>query len=158
MKNKPAAAQNVFLDSFNKNLQINAIHVNVGQEYIVITEDKTYRCLTEWQRNIRNRESWIAPVSLLGSLTLTFVTATFKDALGVPKASWEAVFILGIAGSALWTLRAVYALLKSRGTDDVEGLIVRLKKGAVIQRATVDAIRADAQVQVTTVEPQIENH
>src|SRR5690606_38079535 len=40
----------VFVDALSKELTINAVHVNVAQEYIMITEDKTYRCLIEWKQ------------------------------------------------------------------------------------------------------------
>lgn len=139
---KKGQNQQVFVDAITKDLQINAVHVNVAQEYIMITEDKTYRCLSEWQRKVERKDSWIAPVSLLASLTLTFVTSTFRDALGFPKETWQAVFILGIAGSGLWALRSVMFLLQSRGGQTPEDLIDQLKKGAIIQRSSVETLRS----------------
>jgi hypothetical protein len=140
---KAGAPQNVFV-ALSKDLHINAVHVNVAQEYIMITEDKTYRCLTEWQRNVQRRDSWIAPVSLLASLALTFVTATFRDAFGVPKETWQAVFLIGVAGSAIWALRSLFILIRSSGSSrSVEDLIDQLKKGAVIQRSEVDTLQSE---------------
>jgi len=147
------APQNVFVDAISKDLHINAVHVNVAQEYIMITEDKTYRCLTEWQRNVERRESWIAPVSLLVSLTLTFVTATFRDAFGVPKETWQALFMLGIAFSGLWAVRAAVSVLRTRGHQSVEDLIDELKKGAVVQRTEISRVQSESRTAIPPAQP-----
>jgi hypothetical protein len=81
----------------------------------------------------------LAPLSLLSSLTLTFVTATFRDAFGIPKDTWQAVFILGIVGALIWTARTLWKAFNSRGTQTVEELLVQLKKGAIVQRASVQS-------------------
>lgn len=132
MKNDPILA------SISRDLvQINAVHMNVAQEYIMITEDKTFRCLIEWKTKVENRRAWLTPLSLLASLTLTFVTATFRDAIGVPKESWQAVFIIGIGAAMIWTLASLWTAFKARGTQSVEELLDQLKKGAVVQRSAV---------------------
>ena len=92
-------------------LQVRAVHFNVAQEYIMITEDKTYRCLREWKDNIETRKSWIAPVSLLIPLLLTFVTATFKDALGFPKETWQAIFLIGVVFAVVWSAKELVGLM-----------------------------------------------
>lgn len=110
----------------------------------MITEDKTYRCLSEWKRQVENRESWIAPVSLLASLILAFVTADFKDSFGVPKDSWRALFLIAGFLSVLWTIKALYQLFKTGASPSVEELIQELKKGAVVQRTAVDAMQTES--------------
>lgn len=137
--------QNVIVDAITKDLQINAVHMNVAQEYIMITEDKAYRCLTEWKMRIERRDSWIAPVSLLASILLAFVTADFRDAFGMPKETWRAVYVIGAVGAGIWTIRALIEMVKTRGNiHNIEDLINVLKKGAVMQKTTLDSVQAEA--------------
>jgi hypothetical protein len=127
-------------------LQVTAVHFNVAQEYIMITEDKTYRCLRDWKDKIETRKSWIAPISLLVPLVLTFATATFRDALGLSKDTWQAVFVIGIGLAALWTLREVFNLIGRKGALTVEELIQDLKKGAVVQHTAIEGVTSTAKI------------
>jgi hypothetical protein len=119
-------------------LQVTAVHFNVAQEFIMITEDKTYRCLREWKDKIETRKAWIAPVSLLAPLALTFATATFRDAFGISKDTWQALFVLGIIVASLWTVRELVDLAFRKGGRTVEELIQDLKKGAVVQHTAIE--------------------
>jgi len=119
-------------------LQVTAVHFNVAQEYIMITEDKTYRCLRDWKDKIEDRNAWIAPISLLVPLVLTFATASFRDALGISKDAWQAVFVLGIVGASIWTLRELWNLFSRKGSRTVEELLQDLKKGAVVQHTAIE--------------------
>ena len=127
-------------------LQITAVHFNVAQEYIMITEDKTYRCLRDWKDKIEARKAWIAPVLLLIPLVLTFVTATFRDALGLSKDTWQAVFVLGMVFAGVWTLRELLNLLNRKDTLTVEQLILDLKKGAVVQHTAIEGVASSSQI------------
>ena len=136
---------NIIPDALQKELvQITAVHFNVAQEYIMITEDKTYRCLADWKDRIETKNSWIAPVSLLVPLVLTFVTATFRDALGLSKDTWQAIFVLGIIFAAVWTFREIVGLIAHKGTPTVDQLINDLKKGAVVQHTSIDGVAASS--------------
>jgi hypothetical protein len=136
--------QNVFFEALSKELTINAVHVNVAQEYIMITEDKTYRCLNEWRKTVGQRDAWIAPISLLAPLVLAFVTADFKDAFGIPKDTWRAIFMIGILLSGIWTAISLLKVFRSSSGKSVEELIDQLKKGAVIQRTSVETVKAES--------------
>jgi hypothetical protein len=137
LETNPSSSAQIVADAISKEMvQVGTVHLNVAQEYIMITEDKTYRCLSEWKERIEQRNSWIAPVSLLASLTMTFVTATFKDAMAVPKETWEAVFIISIVGSVLWVLRELIKLRPGSRDPTVEELITKLKKGAAVVQTT----------------------
>ena len=100
------------------------------------------RCLHEWKGSIESRNAWIAPISLLVPLILTFVTADFKDAFGIPKSTWQAVFMIGIILAALWSLRELIKLGTRKRNPGVEELIEDLKKGAVVQHTSVDGVAA----------------
>lgn len=125
-------------------LQVTAVHFNVAQEFIMITEDKTYRCLREWKDNIESKNAWIAPISLLVPLVLAFITADFKDAFGIPKSTWQAVFLIGILLALLWNIKEVAAYRKRRNNPTVEELIQDLKKGAVVQHTEVQGLRTSS--------------
>jgi len=129
----------VVYNAISKNL-LSAVHVNVAQESIMITEDKTYRCLNKWSKNVERQDSWIAPVSLLASLTLTFVTSSFdKDAFGISRYTWHAVFLIAIVFAAIWTIRALWLRWQSRDRKTVEDLIQELKNGAIVECRSVNA-------------------
>lgn len=128
-------------------LQITAVHFNVAQEFIMITEDKTYRCLREWKDNIETRNAWIAPVSLLIPLILTFVTADFKDSLGISKNTWQAVFLLGIILAAIWAIKEISIVFSRHGSPTLEELIQDLKKGAIVQHTAVEGVASSTTIQ-----------
>lgn len=123
-------------------LQVTAVHFNVAQEFIMITEDKTYRCLNEWKGSIEARNAWIAPVCLSVSLVLTLVTANFKDAFGLSKYTWQAIFVIAIGLAGLWSVRELIKLVNRKGSQGVDELIQELKKGAVVQHTSVDGVSA----------------
>lgn len=113
-------------------MQAATAHVNVKQEFIVITEDRLWRRLTEWKDRLDTHGKWIAPLSILASLLFCFVTSTFHDALDVPQDTWRALAMVGIAASLIWLCYTVYkrvraALSKSSSIDEV---IKVLKQGA----------------------------
>jgi len=107
-------------------------HVNVAPEVIVITDDKMWRCLTEWQGRLASRGKWIAPLSLLASLVFCFATSTFRDALDIPKDTWRAIAMMGIGGSAIWLVVASWKRISAAISkqDSIDGLIREMKTGA----------------------------
>ena len=70
------------------------VYENLEQDIIYITADKAHRCLDEWRQRIEAQGSWVGPLSLVGSLLVTLLTADFKDKLGVPKEYWAATFLV----------------------------------------------------------------
>jgi hypothetical protein len=138
---------NIVPDALKKELlQVTAVHFNVAQEFIMITEDKTYRCLRDWKDKIETRKAWVAPVSLLAPLVLTFATATFRDAFGLSKDAWQAVFLIGILLAGIWTLKELLNLFNRKGTLTVEELIQDLKKGAVVQHTAIEGVTSTTQL------------
>ncbi len=123
-------------DAISHELVSGSAHVNLAQTSILVTEDRVYRCLNEWRSEIEVKDRWIAPSCLLASLVLTFVTSTFHDAFGVPMATWQAVFMLGILGATIWSIREVWRAAKrffsGKDSGSIENLIERFKKGALV--------------------------
>jgi hypothetical protein len=50
LENKPQPPQ-ILADAISREMVAGATHVNVAQEYIVITDDRTYRCLKRIKSN-----------------------------------------------------------------------------------------------------------
>ena len=119
----------IVADAISKS-QIAAVYMNVSQKCIMITEDRAYRCLEDWKRNLESKNEWLAPASLLSSLMLTFVSATFRDVFGISKYTWEAIFTLLMAGAAVWLL---VALFRRKKTKSVQELMEQLMQGAVVE-------------------------
>jgi hypothetical protein len=136
MKRDP---ENIFLDATSEGLNINTVHVNLAQDCLMITEDRIYRCVQPWKERIEKRESWTTPVALFASLLLGSITASSKDALGVSKETWQAVFIIGMILSGLWAVKAIRACIRLGKGVTIEELISELKKGAAIQKSSVGA-------------------
>jgi hypothetical protein len=110
------------------------VHSNVAQDIIMITEDRTYKCLRIWSDGIAERNSWIAPISLIVPLVFTFITTDFKDAFGVSKDTWRAVAIIAIVIAALWTFKELVKLAQHHDGPTVDDLIQELKRGAIVKR------------------------
>jgi hypothetical protein len=106
----------------------NAASLTSAQRRTVIVD-----LLQSWKASIQARNRWIAPVLLTAFLSLTLLTATFNDALGVPKEAWAAIFVMCLVGAAIWSLGEIIALLKNasgKSAVSIDGLISQLGKTA----------------------------
>jgi hypothetical protein len=89
--------------------------------------------LQSWKASIQARNRWIAPVLLTAFLSLTLLTSTFNDALGIPREAWQTIYIVFLAAAASWSLGEIVALLKNasgKSAISIEGLISQRGKTA----------------------------
>lgn len=100
----PDTAPKIIADAIQKEMVSGSAHVSLAQDQILITEDRAYRCLTEWKRDIETSGKWIAPSCLFASLLLTFITATFHDEFNLSKEMWQAAYLWGILAAGIWTI------------------------------------------------------
>jgi len=108
-----------FEESFGREImQSSALHLNLGQEYIITTEDKVRLCMTNHANGLATRNAWIGPVSLFVTILLVLITADFKDALQIPEATWQAIFILAAVGTGIWSLVSVFSAFRSHTSID----------------------------------------
>jgi hypothetical protein len=109
------------------------IHANVKPEVVMISEDKLWKCLTEWKAGIEARGRWIAPLSLAASLSFCLSTSQFHDFLGISKEVWNSTGILSLGASLVWLIYEIARLLQPqrRKTGSVEALIEIMKRGAI---------------------------
>ncbi len=113
-----------FGDELSKNL---TIHKNVKQEIIITTADKIKLVLINTREILTAQRDWWTPFGLLISFITTLCTAEFKDAFGLAKEFWHAIFVLLTLGSAIWLLKSFYKLYKNWGKDNLDNIIENIK-------------------------------
>ena len=105
-----------------KSIEVTETYSNLSQEVVTITTDKLKIIHTEYLSDIERRREWIAPLGIIISIILIFVTADFKDA--VFKAStWEAFFLMSAILTAIWFVKSIYRSIKSKSVDDLMNII-----------------------------------
>jgi hypothetical protein len=104
-------------------IEDSGMSINLGGHIITTTEDKVrLACMTHLER-ISVKNAWVAPASILLSIIVVFVTADFKEALGVPSATWRAVFMIVGFWSLISTIRAARAAVSAPSLDEfIKGL------------------------------------
>lgn len=122
----PPPESNINTGSIPGLVSVSKVHMNLSEEVIVTTEDKLRLCLTKHFEKIKRKNDWIAPLGVLLSIILTFVTATFRD-VGLEAATWTAVFLIAGILSLIWL---VYTIMQALHTVRVEDIVEELKKGA----------------------------
>ena len=111
--------------TFGKDLfQATTVHINVGQEVIMVTEDKLRLCLMAHSHALAVRVNWVAPVSLLVTILLVFASTDFRQFIFAPD-TWRAVFAICGTGAAVW---ATVAIVKAgRVRTSIGGIVAELK-------------------------------
>jgi hypothetical protein len=99
-------------------IQDSAMSINLGEHIITTTEDKVrLACMTHLKRT-SEKNAWVAPASILLSIVVVFITADFKEALGVPAATWRAMFMIVGFWSLVSTIRAARAAVRAPTVDE----------------------------------------
>lgn len=103
------------------------IHVNVKQNFILVTEDRLRLCLGECLRRLVNREAWIGPVTTLLALVTTLATSTFHAYAGLTADVWQAIFVLLTLATSVWLWRSLAQL---RGMPTLDTVVDELKNAS----------------------------
>lgn len=98
---------------------VEQIHNNTSQEVITITTDKLRLALISHLDCVEKRDAWQMPLSLLVGVIVVFCSSSFKDALGLPAATWQAIFLLFGAGCFIWFLASLRKLKNSTSLDQL---------------------------------------
>jgi uncharacterized membrane protein YqjE len=101
-----------------KTVEVKAVHTNLQQEVIQITEDKLRLVLSNYLTALEQRKSWIAPLGLLLTIIVVFSTSTFKDAY-FKASTWEAFFLMGGFLTCIWLILSVIKAINTKKIDDV---------------------------------------
>jgi hypothetical protein len=105
--------------------EVTDIHENTSQEIIRITVDRLKLVLVEHKNGFERKKEWHTPLGLLITVVLVFITATFKDALGLKADTWAAVFIIALGLSLVWLIRAIYLACRCPSMEDI---VEKMKK------------------------------
>jgi hypothetical protein len=103
------------------------LYSNVGQNYVQTTEDKLKICLTDHKNLLEAKSKWQTPASIVVSIGLALFTADFKDAFGLGKDVWQAVFVIAFCLSLMWLIITLIRIpWKKEGADEI---IEKIKGG-----------------------------
>lgn len=99
------------------------VKLNLRQSVIVITEDKLKLKLHTHLATSEKRKDWIAPFSVLISLSLALLTADFKNII-FPQDTWKAAFIIATILTVAWL---IVTLKQAFHSHSLESLIEEIK-------------------------------
>ena len=138
--NEPALlTDNPMVDNFYDNTQSNVIR---------ITDDKLKVILLENKESLIKNNDFLAPLTLLISLILTFCTTDFREFLTITAPVWKAFYLFLTIAAAVWLFRELKGLKKRITIDQ---LIEKVRKqkppttitmlpGIVIHKATYGVV------------------
>lgn len=118
-----------FQESFGKDLlQQSTVHLNVKQNVIITTEDKVRLCMSDHAERLARRWSWMTPLSLVVTIILVLLTSEFHDFLGVPKATWHALFLLVCLVTLGWLVLAAIGAIRT--STSIDCIVDELKEAS----------------------------
>jgi hypothetical protein len=112
------------------------VYRNIRPDVLMITVDKAELCLRNHERALAGRTDWIAPFGILLTLICTFVTADHKEAFGISKHTWQAVYFIFLVASIFWLCWALLSRFSQRwrawrrGTNGAIEDIIKEMKGS----------------------------
>ena len=104
---------------------VGAIHENVEQNLITITEDRLRLRLMEHASALERKRAWVAPLGISIAIGLALLTSEFKN-FGLPSSAWQAMFWMIEVAATVWLCVEVVRAIRAPKIDD---LIERIKRG-----------------------------
>ena len=117
---------NATVDLLREGLRQSAVHVNLGQQMIIVTEDRLQLYLRDLSDSARRRQEWHAPAGMLITELGVLVTSSFHDTVGISAQRWQSVFQTLVVLTLIWLLATV---VRRRKTSSNESVIEKLKTG-----------------------------
>ena len=114
------------IDLLHEGLKQSAVHINLGQQMIIVTEDRLRLDLNDLSDSTKHRQKWHAPAGMFMTEMAASVTSDFHDTVGISGPQWEALFRLLMVITLFWLLAA---LIRARRGPSADSLIDRLKTG-----------------------------
>lgn len=107
---------------------VDKLYSNVKSDVVEITHDKLENCLLKFYRRHLLRSAWFSPLSLGIGVSLTLVTAEFKQTVfGVEAAAWKAFFVIALIGAVIWLTVSLVSLAVRWKETTIEFLIDQIK-------------------------------
>lgn len=134
----PSQVGNINLGPLENLVKVSEVHLNVSQEVIITTEDKVRLCLRDHMELLSKKGRWITPVSLFLTLLLVFATTNFHDKFIFSASTWQAVFVICLAITFIWSLTSIFSALKAKKT--IDDLIDEIKQSSTYEFEIVEAV------------------
>lgn len=106
---------------------VNEVHTNTKSNLIEITEDKLENILLKHLNKLNKVKGWLTPFSLFVTILVILLTATFKEFASLEKEVWNAVFVITLIITLIWTIISGYQALKCRKNTTIKFLIKEIK-------------------------------
>jgi hypothetical protein len=131
MSDSSISPESKFSESFAADyVEQTRVHLNFDQNVVITTEDRLELCLRNHLECIGSKREWITPLSLFAAFLTTLLTSTFKDSLGLSAATWQALFVLLLIVSAIWSIAATIKAFSAKSS--LRGLLDEIKKSAKV--------------------------
>ena len=130
------------------------VHLNLGQDILVTTEDKIWRILANHLASVERRRAWTTPLGILLAILVVFPTTSFRQFL-FPAETWQAFFLMCAAGSFYWLARSLWqagdrgsvtaifkSVLQPKGAT-VDDVVAEIKRTAIGSEKAGDLITAE---------------
>lgn len=100
------------------------IYLNLGQEFILTTDDKVRLCLNKHLSRMEKGRAWMTPLAILLTILIVFPTTTFQPFVCSAE-TWEAVFIISGLICFGWVVSSIRQARVSTSIDDIMADIKR---------------------------------
>lgn len=100
---------------------------NVKSDLIEITEDKLENILLKHLHKIGIRKSWIIPLSILVTVLLAILSASFGDKFGIKGSVWEAIFLIIAFSTGIWFVISIIRIISNWKGSSISALIALIK-------------------------------
>jgi len=114
----PPAAQIVTSALASELARQTKVHLNLGQETIIITEDKVRLCLMMHLKSMEARNTWVAPAGILATIVASFLSSSFRDFV-LDASTWRALFIVAALLSLGWLAASLRRAWRAPTIEDV---------------------------------------
>lgn len=106
-----------------------SVYQNIDQKLITITEDKLRLILIDYENQKNILSDWISPFGILITLIITWVTTDFREALGLSKDCWQAVFVIATLIVLLWLFKTIWHIivLKKSNKATIDSILEEIK-------------------------------
>ena len=101
-----------------KTVDVTAVHTNLQQEIIQITEDKLRLVLNDHVTSIEQKKGWVSPLGILITILVVFLTADFKKAF-FESSTWEAFFMMSAVLTFIWFVKSAYTAYQAKSVADI---------------------------------------
>jgi len=108
-------------------VDIHEVHRNVSQEIIEITSDKLEIILNDFIKSVKDSRDWQVPLGIFMTIILVLCTTSFKDAFGLTKDTWNAIFVICAIVTLVWSIKSFFKSCKIYSTEQ---LINKMKNKA----------------------------